>query len=319
MVKSIGIYWLCLLSSGSIFMGHPLQQQPPAFHSGHVMQFIPQVCSFLFQYNCWPTPASLEFTGYSFQLFRVFHESQSIAHGSATVREQLMFAGVCPESTDTMSARGLSMSSMLNLGGQSQFNHQPCGSWVCVPSPARPGTLNSTRAHTCELQHGKAASECVLWVWDVCRGIHVWVTAETSIRVCALGLGYMERHTHVSYSMGKHQIVCFGFGMCAEDSWAVTRTEEGTWSQTCFVPSTPVWLFAEALNSSAAQHVGCACLAVHKTSKDTVRGLHISQPETVQSMLMFPYLQVNKQTNKQTKWRNKSNYITFLALNLIRW
>lgn len=50
MVKSIGIYWLCLLSSGSVFMGDPLQ--PQASHYGHVMQFITQVCSFLSQYNC---------------------------------------------------------------------------------------------------------------------------------------------------------------------------------------------------------------------------------------------------------------------------
>lgn len=124
---------------------------------------------------------------------------------------------------------------------------------------------------------------------------------------CGSGLKHwtLLGHTRVSYSMGnEHQIVCEWFWIYAEDSWAVTHTAEGTLSQTCFVPSTPVWLFAEALNSSVTQHVVCACLAVHKTSKDIVRGLHISKPETVQSMLMFPYLQVNKK--KKKKWRNKS-------------
>lgn len=82
-------------------------------------------------------------------------------------------------------------------------------------------------------------------------------------------------------------------------------------SQTCFVPSTPVWLFAEALNSSVTQHVVCAYLAVHKTSKDIVRGLYISKPETVHSMLMFPYLQVNKQKKKSEEIKVASDYLIF--------
>lgn len=74
-VQSIRIYWLCPLSSGSVFMGDPLLQQPQAFHYGHVMQFITQVCSFLFQYICRPTLVLLKFTDCSLQLFQVFHES----------------------------------------------------------------------------------------------------------------------------------------------------------------------------------------------------------------------------------------------------
>lgn len=170
-----------------------------------------------------------------------------------------MFVSICPKSTGTMSLRGLAMSFMLCLGGQSQFSHEPRGSWVCLPPSARSKTLNPL------------------------LGTHVW----------ACGMG------------NEHQIVCEWFGMYAENSWAVTHTEEGTLSQTCFVPSTPVWLFVEALNSSVTQHVVCACLAVHKTSKDIVRGLHISKPGTLHSMLMFPYLQVHKQTkrrNKSGKW-----------------
>lgn len=84
-------------------------------------------------------------------------------------------------------------------------------------------------------------------------------------------------------------------------------------SQNCFVPLTPIWLCAKALNSSVTQHVVCRCLEVHKTSKVIVRGLHISKTETIQSVLMFSYLQVSK---KCEEIKVASDF--FLALNFIR-
>lgn len=137
-----------------------------------------------------------------------------------------------------------------------------------------------------------------------------WVCLPFSARCETLSPSWA--HARVSCSMGnERQMVCKWFWIYAENSWALTRTEEGTWSQTCFVPSTPFWLLAEALSSSVTQHVVCACLAVHKTSKDTLILLHISKPETLQSMLTFPYLQLNKQTNgkKKKERRNKSKWL----------
>lgn len=60
-------------------------------------------------------------------------------------------------------------------GGQSQFSHEPRGSWVCPPSSTREAwlrseALNHAWAHTCEFQHGKWASDCVQVVSNICRG-----------------------------------------------------------------------------------------------------------------------------------------------------
>lgn len=49
--KAIGI--LTLSSGHSIFVGSPLQEQPQASHCGYLMHFIAQICTVLFQYNCW--------------------------------------------------------------------------------------------------------------------------------------------------------------------------------------------------------------------------------------------------------------------------